>query len=329
MTLNLKTKTKKIYSKGLVLFSVSTLVLFWLVLPQFTHAAYTIDQVDVSNAPLKDFVVGPGKVELDIEPGQSQTTAVTVTNRMGGTRTFNLEVEDFRGSRNPSEAAVLLGQERGPYSLRDFIHFEKSSFVLKNGERATIPVRVTLPTDVEPGGLYGSLLVSTTAKEATSAQRSAIVTRLGVLFFVKTPGDVQEDGALSKFTTKEDKTIFGSGPVDFQILYENNGSIYLNPYGEIRIKNIIGEEVGVVGVDPWFAMPQSLRLREVSWNRPFLIGRYSATASINRGYGNIVDTQTISFWVLPWKILSLAAAVVVLLAFVLRLIFSRFEIKRK
>lgn len=81
--------------------------------------------------------------------------------------------------------------------------------------------------------------------------------------------------------------------------------MYVNPYGVIRIKNIVGQEVGEVQVEPWFAMPQSLRMREVVWDRPYLFGYYTAVASINRGYGDIVDTEVLSFWVIPWKIISL------------------------
>jgi hypothetical protein len=310
--------------------TVSTLlVLVFVCAPFDLSAAYKIDTIDVANTYLNDFVVGPSKTELEIKPGESKTAIITVSNRMGGTRTFSLSVEDFTGSKNPMETVVFLGDERGPYSLRDFIHFEQATFDLKHGERASIPVRVTLPTDVQPGGRYGSVLVSTTAKESVPGQRSAIVTRLGALFFVKVPGEVEEDGKLVGFETKGGQSLFGHGPIDFDILYENNGSVYLNPYGEIRIRNIVGQEVGAVQVEPWFAMPQSLRLRQKDWDRSFLFGRYTATASINRGYGDIVDTMTVSFWVIPWKVLLAVFVGVAVFIWLVRFMFKKFEIKRK
>ena len=76
-------------------------------------------------------------------------------------------------------------------------------------------------------------------------------------------------------------------------------------------------------------MPKSLRLREVSWDRQLLVGRYVATASINRGYDNIIDTQSVVFWVLPWKLL-LSIFVVLLVVFAtVRFLFTRFEFRRK
>ncbi len=299
------------------------------VSPVLAHAAYKTESIDVANALYKDFVVGPGKIELELEPGQTKTVMMTVSNRMGDTKTFSLDVEDFTGSRNPQETIVLLGDERGPYSLKDYLKFEDSTFELENGQRATIPVTVSLPTDAEPGGRYGSVLVSVTSKEAGAGQSTAIVSRLGVLFFVKTPGDVKEDGVLRGVSTLNGQQVFGGGPITLRLLYENNGSVYLNPYGTIKIKNIIGEDVGDVVVEPWFSLPQSLRVREVSWNRPFLFGRYTAVASINRGYGNIVDTAQFSFWVIPWKIALGGFAGMFLLVLAIRFVVTRFEFKRK
>ena len=95
----------------------------------------------------------------------------------------------------------MFGDERVRIRSKISLKFESSTFELENGERATIPVTVSVPTDVEPGGRYGSVLVSTTQREATSAQSTAIVSRLGVLYFVKIPGAVNEDGKLSGFST--------------------------------------------------------------------------------------------------------------------------------
>lgn len=308
-------------------------IIIALMLVSFAPIAfgYQIEGIDTSNVVNKDFVVGPGKVEVEIKPGEQKTVNIKVSNRMGDTRIFKIDVEDFTGSKDPQQTVVLLGAERGPYSLRDYIHVDEKSFELKDGERATIPVTISVPTDAEPGGLYGTVLVTTTSKnpEKVSSGSTAIISRIGTLFFVNVPGDVHYDGKLKEFQTKSRGALFSKGPIDFRLLYENNGSTHLNPYGEIKIKNIFGEEVGSVVIDPWFAMPSSLRLREVSWDRPFLFGMYTATANINRGYQDIVDSKSITFFVIPWKIVVAAFAALVVLVLVIRFVFSRFEIRKK
>lgn len=289
-------------------------------------AQYQVEQIDTSTALYKDFVVGPGKVELEIEPGQSKTVNITVANRMDETRDFALSVEDFSGSRNLSEAVVLLGDEVGPYSLKDFLSFEYPEFELRDGERAVVPVTVSIPTDAQPGGLYGSVIVGTTNRTATGGQSSAIVSRLGVLFFVRVPGEVVEEGQLASFSTVEDKKVFGDGQVDFRIVYENNGSVHLNPYGYISVKNILGNEVGFIEIEPWFSLPQSLRTREVGWSNQFAFGFYRADLELNRGYGDQVDSSSISFFVLPWKMVAIAIGIIFVLVVGVRFLASRFKI---
>jgi hypothetical protein len=282
-----------------------------------------------------DFVVGPGKVDVSLEPGQSKVVNMIVTNRMGEVKVFKFEVEDIQGGNDDGQAVVLLGDDRGPYTLKDYISIPNMEFELQHMERATIPVTITLPADAEPGGRYGSVLVSTVSRDAdldganTTAPSSAIVSRIGTLFFVSTPGNTDITGKLAAFSTLGSKKVYSEGPIDFGLVFENTGSVHLNPYGEITITNMAGAEVGFVEIDPWFALPQSLRTREIQWNKELLFGRYTATVRINRGYDDIVDEASLTFWVLPWKPLTGAFLVLVVFFLTLRFIASRFEFKRK
>lgn len=220
--------------------------------------AYEIEKLPGIDAGTKDFVVGPGKVELTLNPGESKTSLIKVSNRLGETKQFHLEVEDFTGSSDPSQPVVLLGDQRGPYSLKDYISFPESDFTLNSGERATVPVTISVPGDAEPGDLYGTVLVSVTtnpSKKEVGGGGSAIVSRIGTLFFVTVPGEVTKNGQVVDFGTVGDKRIFGKGPINFEILFENKSSVHLNPYGEISITNMYGEEVGFIKIDPWFALP--------------------------------------------------------------------------
>lgn len=304
-----------------------------LVVPS-TAGAFSIEQLP-ANEVYNDFVVGPGKVELTLRPGESKTMDLKVTNRMGDRRMFQLETEDFTGSTDPEETVVLLGNERGPYTLRDFLIPEQSEFELDNGQRATVRVTVSVPADAEPGGRYGSVLVSTVNRPQGSDSGvvggAAIVSRIGVLFFVTVPGEVHHDGAMVNFDTTSGKRVFFDtvSGIGLSILYENNGSMHVNPYGAIAITNLSGETVADIDVDPWFAMPDSLRRRDITWNREFLFGRYTATATINRGYGNIIDEASVTFWIIPWKIIVSVLGGLILLIGLARFIGSRFELKRK
>lgn len=313
---------------------INILVFLGMFLLPLASFAYQIQ--DLPGAEIKnDFVLGPGKIELFMESGQSVTHELYITNRTGQTMKFKIGLEDFSGSRNPSETVVLLGDEKSPYSLKDYIKPEAEEFVLKSKQRIILPVKISIPLDAEPGGLYGTVLVSTVPageKEGIEPEKvkggAVTITRLGALVFVRVKGDVREDGMLKKFSAEE-KKFFKSGPIPFEILFENNGNVHLNPYGIIEIKNIFGARVGEVKVDPWFVMPDSLRLREVKWDRDFLFGYYTAELKINRGYNDIIDEASAGFWVVPWKIVLAGVAVLFIALFLLKWLISNFEIRKK
>lgn len=278
-----------------------------------------------------DFVVGPGRAEIAVSPGETIVQEITVTNRISAGRTFKLEVEDITGSADGSSAVSLTGAERGPYSIRDYISFPTDTFTLDLGERARIPVTIKIPADAEPGGFYGSVLVSTdrSADGVDGGPRSPIIARVGSLFFVTVRGDIEMSGQTKSIQTIDGKMWYEEGPINLGITYENTGSVHVNPYGEISISNMFGEEVGFVELEPWFVLPKSLRTRDITWDREYLFGRYKVTAKINRGYENQIDEVTTTFWVLPWKIVLGLFVIIFITVFCIRAFFRTFEFKRK
>lgn len=301
----------------------------------YLETVYQTEGIPGGDAIVGDFVVGPGKIDVTIGKGTSKTVLMNVTNRTGERRKFNITVEDAKGSYDTSESLILLGDDRGPYSMREYVSVASKSFILDQNERARVPVTITIPENAEPGGLYGSVLIDTVAIEAVPGDtggtepQSAIVARIGTLFFITIPGAVEKDGNLVDFSTVPKKSFFQTSPITFGFLFENRGSIHLAPYGELRITNIFGEEVGFLELDPWFVLPESLRLREASWTREFLFGKYTATAYINRSYDDTIDEKSYTFWVLPWKPIMIAFVAIFFVLFVIRTFLKKFEFRRK
>ncbi len=331
MTKMLKIKKKKI------LFA-SVLFLFFAAGSWGAPAVVSAYEIVNVKTDLKnDFVLEPAKFEVSLDPGQSVSKDLTITNRMKETRRFKVEVEDFTGSKSGERAVVLMGEERGPYSLKDYIEPELREFSLEPNQKMVMSVKINIPEDAQPGGLYGSVLISSipTQKETELAEQGAksgavIISRLGALFFVRVNGDVVEKGSMKDFRVIPSKKVFfQNAPTGFEILFQNKGSVHLNPYGVIKIKNILGGVVDEIKVDPYFAMPDSLRYRQVKWGKRILLGRYEATALINRGYDDIVDEMSVSFWILPWKLIVSIFTIILLIVLVGGFFFSKFEIKRK
>ena len=269
--------------------------------------AYSVEQL--SDTPVfKDFVVGPGKTEMRLDAGQSATKTLVVTNRYGTEMRFRFKVEDFTASDKSNEVIRLLGDEKGPYSLKDYIKPETDSIVLKHGERAKIQVTVSIPADATPGGLYGAVIVTTEPPEGVDTNDTQVggsivlESRIASLFFVRINGDVNEGGSLTSF--QSDAKFYKSGPVQMTYAYQNTGSIYESPYGVIEVTNLYGTKVDEISVSPYFVMPGSTRTESKTLSRDFMIGRYKATLKLNRGYGDTIDAKSVTFWVLPWKVIT-------------------------
>ena len=292
---------------------------------------YRVETI-TGNIEVGDFLVGPGRAEIQVAPGETVIQEISVTNRISDDRVFKLEVEDIVGSSDGSAAASLVGSGRGPFSVQDYISFPEDEFTLALGERARIPVMITVPPNITPGGYYGSVLVSTVRAPGSTegnVPTSPIIARVGSLFFIRVTGEAEVQAEVQSITTMDNKWWYEEGPIDFGILTENTGTVHVNPYGEVSITNMFGEEVGFLQMEPWYVLPKSLRIREFTWDREFLLGRYTATAQINRGYDDIVDEVSVSFWVLPWKIVGGIFVSLFVVIFLIRAFFRTFEFKRK
>jgi len=276
---------------------------------------------------VEDYVVGPGKQEIWLEPGSGVIKNILVTNRFSQARNFKIELEDFQGGNDPFSPLELMGLLKGPYSLKDYIKPETMSFTLQSGDRITIPVVISVPKDAVPGGLYGAAIITTepSSGENTNDQSAVqgavnIKSRIAVLYFVRVKGPVEENGGLTFFETN--KRMYQKGPVEFSFAYKNNGSVYLNPYGYIEVKNLYGTVVERLKIDPYYVLPNTERIMKSSLERGFMLGRYKAEIFLNHGYteNNInkdvdsVDRKVVVFWVMPWKIVvpSLVGIILVL-----------------
>lgn len=313
-----------------ILFSAGLVVFFVFIAGP--AGAYIIEELNFSNEG--DIVVGPGKTEVLLDPGSEYTKEIIVSNRSGENKIIDISVEDFQGSSSQDSTIKFLGKDNGPYSLKDYVKPEINQIILSHGQRLRLPVLISIPETVAPGGLYGAVMVSASNVEEKVEQepevatgKLKVITRVASLFFVRIKGDIFYEGRLQSFGT--DKNFYEKGPVSFKIILENTGSVHFSPYGIIDIKNILGNNVGRIEIDPWFVMPNSIRTREIKWNSNFLFGRYTASLTLNKGYENTLDVVNFSFWIIPWKIISIILIALILIVWLFIWITSHFELKKK
>lgn len=312
-----------------------TLLFFFVATTSAVFAEVVRQQVGAAGQ--NDFILEPAKHDVLVVPGETQEKTISVTNRTDTALEFSIIIEDFTGSDNPSQQVRLLGDEVGPYSLKQFVQPEIDTFMLASGERITIPVTIALPEDAEPRGYYGAVIISGKNPEdgnnVGTGPTTEIITRLGSLFLVRVAGQAEESSVLELFKARgATKTFYTNHPDAFEFAVRNTGNVHLVHYGQVIIKNIFGKDVAQLPINAYFSLPDAVRYQEVSWPQSFRIGRYTAVLDIHKGYGDkdlATHQMSSSFWVIPLHVIVPILIIVILLGFGVAFITKQFEIKRK
>lgn len=273
-----------------------------------------------------DFQLGPTRFQVSLEPGAERRLEVEVTNRMGRTATFTFETEDFAAGDNASDSTKLFGLVDGPYSARRWLNPAVTSIELRHGERAYIPVMVRVPRDASVGDHYAALLLKRDLEPGEGTGGVSVISRVGALFLITVEGDVVEDGHLVKLDSL--KKIYWRLPVQLQMDARNDGTVHMEPQGNVAIRNLFGLTVDEVPFQNWFVLRNSSRSVTLTWKPSFALGYYTAETNATI-YGKQAEVLKTGFFVIPALPVLLVLLAIFLVSFLVQFFFSRFEIKRK
>lgn len=273
-----------------------------------------------------DFQVGPTRFVLEMNPGEERSVELSVTSREGEPRSYDISVEDFAVSSEDNDNIQFYGKGDGPFSAKSWVTPVASSFTLRHGERATIPVRVSVPANAAVGDHYSVVLFERTIKDTTKGGFN-MVPRVGALLLITVKGDVIHQGTLQMFRSAS--FLYWALPARFRVQYKNSGTVHMVPTGHIEMKNIFGITVDDIPVRDWYVLRNSTRRREVLWQPHFALGRYSATLSLNADGQEVTTPLTVQFWVIPTLPVLLSLLAIFGVSFLVQMFFGRYELKKK
>jgi hypothetical protein len=276
---------------------------------------------------LNDFILAPTRLFATLSPGESKTMDIEVTSRMADTSSFAIEMEDFAAGPSEKESTKLYGSVAGPYSARSWLKPVSSTFTLKSGEKAIIPVTLTVPANADAGDHYVALLVKRFPGEGETTDKGFdVISRVGALFMVTVRGELRRDGSL--VSLKSDAPVYFTYPVSLALQAQNKGTVHFVPSGSIVIKNLLGVTVDEIQVKDWVVLRDSVRTITYPWHPRFALGMYTAEAQLEI-FGEKAAPVSARFWVFPALPLLLALFVIFTVSFLVQFFFSRFEIKKK
>ncbi|MDD2565681.1 MAG: DUF916 domain-containing protein [Candidatus Gracilibacteria bacterium] len=197
--------------------------------------------------------ISPLKHEFNVNPGETKSELIRVTNNDNSPITLYTSKEDFIAGDETGTPSFIKPKDKknDEFSLSNWIKLENETITLAKGETREVRFTVNVPANGEPGGHYGAIFFS---PGAPSGAQVAVVQRLGVLVLINVSGDLKIEGNLTDFAVGaikdkkfESASTFGNFPITFQTKFSNDGNVHIKPTGKIVLTDENGNELKNVG----------------------------------------------------------------------------------
>ena len=282
------------------------LALFLVALPASAFA--------VSYAPKADDIV--------LNPGEDGAVTFSFFHNEGTEQAFFIELVSASVGDGPENVVFSsLDPEVGSWlSLSD------ATFVLPPGDVKEVTLSVSLPEDA-PSGV--DVIALQVIERHTENDMIGATTGVSPLIFLSV-GELPASAELKTFSASTNVT--DALPVSFLVDIENTGLRVVKPEGEIVLRNMFGEVIEVLEVNPneHRVISEVTRTFMVDWGQPvrkqgffdrlthevshFTIGWIAAEVSVTPWEGGEALQEQITLFFFPWRtLLFLTIAVAVLL----------------
>lgn len=306
--------------------------------------------------------LSPVFINITTNPGTPVSSEFKVTNNNNVKEYFQIGLIGFRADQTGGNIRPVEVDNSDEFVK--WITFSENQFELEANETKVIRFKISPPRDAALGYYYGIRVGRIREKKAEAQE--AIVSgsaTLPLLMEVRSPNSKKEMSILD-FST--DSPFYEYLPIKFNIKIKNSGNIHLVPFGDIFIDQGGRKEIAVVQANAGRSniLPQTERMLTSEWSEGFplrvakkigetvvtnekgktvyttqwdftkaanfRIGKYTANLIMvyNNGSADVPLNATVSFWVIPWKILLGLLAVVLLVLIGLKSIVSSVFRKR-
>jgi hypothetical protein len=310
-----------------------------LSLPYAVHAQTPTEGINLQISPLP--------IELNTKPGSNTSTDLRVRNV--GPQTEKLQVRLLKVSEDDN-GEVHLSNPSPNDDWAKWVSFDRPTFDAPSNQWQTVKMTVNVPKSAAFG--YYFAVEYLRAKEV-SPQPGKAVTRGAVATFIllnaDAPGAKREAQVVS-FTA--DRKSYEFLPATFTVKVRSTGNVHVAPHGNIFIAKG-GKQVGVsaVNANAGNILPHGSRFFSSSWEDGFPLyvakinadgkpvlnkkgqpqkslkwdfshanrlrfGHYTAHLVMvyDNGQWDVPMEATVSFWVVPWRLVGTLLALIALIA---------------
>lgn len=260
--------------------------------------------------------ITPPLFQVSVQPGETWTSGITVVNSNAYPVTVYAEPVLFSADgltgrpvfANPALSPDGTQAEPDASTLAGWITVPKHGISIAPQDSYLLPLAISVPSDAPPGGHYASVLITTGSPTTRPEESSVAVTSsMAALIFLRVAGDVREEARIHSFST--DRTLYDKPHARFVLQFKNEGTVHLQPQGDITIYNMFGKKRGYIPVNHTsgygIVLPESVREFAYEWESEtgaWDMGRYRAELTV--GFGTeqkSFESSSVTFWVLPLR----------------------------
>jgi len=262
--------------------------------------------------------IDPPIIQINATPPAEILSPITLENR--GDSALNLKV-DFKpfvpSDREDGQIKYVSESEAG---LPDPLIFQRikildesnqsiNEFILPAKQQKKLTLSLSIPKDSPSSDYYFSVvfLSKSLSSQNTSSSENVFGIASNVLLSV---GEGKVSGTVAEFSAP---IFLEKGPVPFTVRVKNTSNHFINPKGEILIKNLFNQTIGRVDLLPVNVLADSVRsipsdtseTSDISslafWPEKFILGPYKATLSIALSDTGPLFRRSILFLAFPAK----------------------------
>lgn len=315
---------KNLITKFLIFIGIAALVSVALIA---SRASAQSSELSNTANTLK---VSPVRTDLAIDPGDTKTVKVTITNPTDQDVVVRPVQNDFVADDEAGTPALILDEaEFAPsHSLKRFMQ-PLENINLGPKESKTVELTISVPANAEAGGYFGALrFAPTSPNDGGQVRLSASVASL---VLVRVNGDVPEKLNLTDFQVLQRGAAGGffNDSKDLEVIarFQNNSNVQLGPFGKLSVKkgNGVVYETDFNNKDQRdMILPDSARRWRIPVDELAGFGKYTAFATFTYGSTNKTIEISKSFWIVPvWMIIAATILVLAIITAVVWFILSR------
>jgi hypothetical protein len=276
--------------------------------------------------------VNPPILQIKAEPPANVLAPINVENLGSQTVELNMVVKPFNASDQENGQVRYIENVPDEYiELFDKIRVldqdtQINNITLGPRQKKDLTLNINIPRDFKTKDYYFSLVF--VSKEQALSESTSTQNLGGIAINVLlSTGKDRAKGVIQEFSAP---LFVEKGPVPFTLRVKNTGEHYFAPQGRIVIKNLFGQVVENLELQPVNILSKSVRSVPSSeetenslWNEKLIVGPYIASLTLNLSENGPTLERQIGFIAFPG--MTIVGAILSLLAILY--LYSR--VKRK